>query len=67
MISRGAATMSDTTHGLPIHQPDPEFGRPYGLAHDGIPKLALPRGWWLLPMVIGGLAGWVILFRALFF
>lgn len=59
--------MSDATHGLPIHRPDPEFGRAYVRPGESVPRLALVRGWWLLPCVIGGLAGWVFLFRALFF
>lgn len=59
--------MSDATHGLPVHRPDPEFGRPYALAHEDIPRIGLPQGWWLLPMLTGGIAGWVILLRAVFF
>ncbi|MBD1203332.1 MAG: hypothetical protein O9292_03445 [Rhodobacteraceae bacterium] len=59
--------MSDATHGLPIHRPDPDFGRAYGRPGDAAPRLGLPSGWWLLPSLAGGLAGWVILFRALFF
>lgn len=59
--------MSDATHGLPIHRPDPDFGRAYGRPGEAIPEITLPRGWWLVPSFLGGIAGWVFLVRALFF
>lgn len=59
--------MSDATHGLPIHTPDPDFGRSYGWQGDTVPEVSLPRGWWLVPLFLCGVATWVLLARALFF
>lgn len=59
--------MSDATHGLPIHTPDPDFGRAYQRPGEVMPQLRLSRGWWLLPMLAGGLAGWALILRAIFF
>lgn len=59
--------MSDATRGLPIHRPDPDFGRIYMHPADVLPEVQLGRGWWLLPMLAGGLAGWAVLMRAIFF
>ncbi|PLL12066.1 hypothetical protein C0V75_14380 [Tabrizicola sp. TH137] len=59
--------MSDASHGLPIHRPDPEFGRSYGRQGDAVPQMTISRGWWLLPAFLGGVTGWVFLFKALFF
>ena len=63
--------MSDATHGLPIHRPDPEFGhdfgRSYAMPGESIPQIGFARGWWLVPSMLFGLAGWVFLIRALFF
>lgn len=59
--------MSDATHGLPIHTPDPDFGRAYQLPGEALPQLRLAEGWWLLPMLAGGLSGWALLLGAVFF
>lgn len=63
--------MSDATHGLPIHRPDPEFSHDFGRAYarpgEGIPQIGLARGWWLVPSLLFGLTGWALLIRALFF
>ena len=58
--------MSDATHGLPIYQRDPDFGRAYRGPGESVPNLRLPAGWWLLPAVVTGAAGWVALFWAIF-
>lgn len=59
--------MSDATHGLPIHTPDPDFGRVYQRPGEAIPELRLRSGWWLLPMLAGGVAGWAVLLDTIFF
>lgn len=63
--------MSDATHGFAIHRPDPEFGQDYGRAYalpgESIPRIGLARGWWLVPSLAFGLAGWGFLIQALFF
>lgn len=66
-VLEGPKIMSDATHGLPIHTPDPDFGRIYSFPGEALPQLRLARGWWLLPMMMGGLVGWAALLRALFF
>lgn len=59
--------MTDATHGLPIYEPNPDFGRAYRAAGDTVPSFRLPAGWWILPSVMGGVAGWAMLFKTLFF
>lgn len=66
-ILQGTTTMSDATHGLPIHTPDPDFGRNYLVQGDVVPEFRLARGWWVLPMMAGGIAGWALLLRAVLF
>ena len=56
--------MADATHGLPVYCPDPEFGRAYRAPGESVPSYRLPAGWWLLPAMLLGLAGWVALFWA---
>lgn len=59
--------MSDATHGLPIHTPDPDFGRVYPFPGETMPDWCLSPGWWLLPMLAGGVAGWTLILRGIFF
>lgn len=60
--------MTDATHGLPMNsKADPTFGRPYAVRGDRVPTLHLPAGWWLVPAVLTGSAGWVALFLAVMF
>ncbi|MEN9410365.1 MAG: hypothetical protein RL216_2339 [Pseudomonadota bacterium] len=56
--------MSDATQGLPISRQDPDFGRTYLAPGETVPDLDLPPGWWLVPVMISGLAGWIALFWA---
>ena len=65
-VHEGPKIMSDATHGLPIHTPDPEFGRMYQFPGEALPQLRLTRGWWLVPMLAGGIVGWAVLLRAVF-
>lgn len=67
VVVQGPTTMSDATHGLPIHTPDPDFGRAYQRPGEAMPQLRLSPGWWLLPMLMGGAVGWAVLLRAIFF
>ncbi|ESW61968.1 MAG: hypothetical protein Q27BPR15_03765 [Rhodobacter sp. CACIA14H1] len=59
--------MTDATHGLPTYDTNPDFGRAYRVAGDTVPSFSLPAGWWILPSVMGGAAGWALLFKAIFF
>ena len=60
--------MTNATHRLPFHgETDPTFGRPYAVRGDCIPTLHLPAGWWIVPAVLTGSAGWVALFLAVMF
>ena len=59
--------MTDATHGLPKYEPNPDFGRSYRAVGDTVPSFRLPEGWWILPSVLGGAAGWALLFKAIFF
>lgn len=59
--------MTDLTNGLPKYDANPDFGRAYQVAGDAVPTFRLPAGWWILPSVLGGLAGWILLFKAIFF
>lgn len=63
----GQTSMRDATHGLPIHTPDPDFGRRYLSPGEALPQVHLAPGWWLLPMLGGGLLGWAVLIRTIFF
>lgn len=58
--------MTDATHGLPVYNPDPDFGRSYRAPGEAVPEVQLPAGWWLLPAVVTGTVGWAMLFWALF-
>lgn len=64
---QGPTTMSDATHGLPIHTPDPDFGRAYQRPEEVMPQFQLSPGWWMLPMLAGGVVGWAVLLRSIFF
>lgn len=46
---------------------DALFGRSYAPRGEVTPEFRLPAGWWLLPAVIGGAAGWFSLITAVFF
>ena len=46
---------------------DVTFGRSYSVRGDSVPEFRMPPGWWLLPALIGGIAGWVMLISAIFF
>lgn len=61
--------MNDATRGLPVKTSDPDFGRFYHHPGEKLPRLELRvgPGWWLLPMLFGGVAGWSMLLRALLF
>lgn len=59
--------MSDATHGLPVYEPNPDFGRPYGRVGEKAPSFELPHGWWIVPSVVLGALGWILLFKAVFF
>ena len=59
--------MSDATHTLPQGGDDAAFGRCYAARGDATPEFHMPPGWWLLPAVIGGAAGWIALISAIFF
>ena len=54
--------MSDANHGLPIYHRDPDFGRSYRTPGESLPKFAPPAGWWVLPAMVAGIAGWGALF-----
>lgn len=58
--------MSDATQGLPIQSHDPDFGRRYLSPGEALPQVHLARGWWLLPMLAGGVASWSVLIRTIF-
>ena len=60
--------MTDATHGLPIHgEADPTFGRSYAVRGEYTPTFTLPAGWWIVPAVLLGTAGWAALFMAVIF
>ena len=61
--------MTNATQGLPVKTPDPDFGRFYHHPGDTLPRLEmrLSRGWWLLPMLAGGISGWILLIGAVLF
>jgi hypothetical protein len=46
---------------------DVTFGRSYAVRGESVPEFRMPPGWWLLPAVIGGIAGWAILISAVLF
>jgi hypothetical protein len=46
---------------------DPCFGRNYAVRGEKVPEFRMPPGWWLLPSVIGGAAGWIMVISAVFF
>ncbi|NGQ90084.1 hypothetical protein G5V65_04190 [Rhodobacter sp. HX-7-19] len=46
---------------------DPMFGRSYAARGDVMPEFRMPQGWWLVPAVLGGAAGWAALISAAFF
>lgn len=46
---------------------DAMFGRSYAPRGEVAPEIRLPAGWWLVPAVLGGAAGWVALITAVFF
>lgn len=59
--------MSDATHGLPVYEPNPDFGRAYVPLGEKMPSFQLPHGWWIVPAVALGTLGWILLFKAVFF
>lgn len=58
--------MSELTKGLPRHDANPDFGRAYPAAGDTVRTFRLPSGWWIMPSVLGGVMGWIVLIVAIF-
>lgn len=59
--------MQTAFQAMPGNVNDVTFGRSYAVRGDSVPEFRMPPGWWLLPALIGGIAGWVMLISAIFF
>jgi hypothetical protein len=59
--------MSNAIQTIPCAGDDVAFGRNYAVRGEAMPEFQMPSGWWLLPAMLGGAAGWVALFSAIFF
>jgi hypothetical protein len=59
--------MQNTFQAMPGAANDVTFGRSYAVRGESVPEFRMPPGWWLLPALIGGIAGWALLISAIFF
>ncbi|MCZ8077719.1 MAG: hypothetical protein RSE12_20540 [Fuscovulum sp.] len=59
--------MQNAFQTMPAGLNDVSFGRSYAVHGDTVPEFRMPPGWWLLPAVVGGIGGWVMLISAIFF
>jgi hypothetical protein len=61
------AKMQNAFQTMPAAMNDVSFGRSYVVQGEKVPEFRMPPGWWLLPALVGGIAGWVFLISAMFF
>lgn len=59
--------MHNAIQTVPAMGDDVAFGRHYAVRGDAAPEFQMPSGWWLLPAMLGGAAGWISLISVIFF